>query len=241
MTSTRPLLFYGDVPLTERLPELLGQDVEHLGYVKDHTQGRRTAHDVEEDGLLCGFADEAVHHVGTGTLLTLVQPRNLKSMIEEVKDEQRAHLEGGLQKQAEEIRAQQTTVDPASVLVKFASVFFLAVLAIGHVQGHQQGRRGHHDELQSPQTLLRHGEELIEADVHAPWLLGVTHEILRLAFPDVFGSSHEHQDAEDEEHREPDPTNHSGVFIHAAQNTLQECPVHGCRRNRQALKINIQY
>lgn len=232
MTSTRPLLFHGDVPLTETLPALLGQDVEHLRYVQDHTQGRRTAHDVEEDPLLCGFGDVAIHCVGTGTLLTLVHPRNLESVVHEVKDEQRAHLKGRLQDQAEEVRAQQTTVDPASVLIKFASVFFLAVLAIGHVQGHQQGRRGHHDELQSPQTHLRHGKELVEADVLAPWLLGVTHEILRLVFPDIFSSGHKHQDAEDEEHREPNPTNHSRVFIHAAQNALQENPVHDCRRNR---------
>lgn len=236
VASTRSLLDR-DVSLTETLPALLGQDVDHLCQVQDHAQGRCAAHDVEEDLLLCGFGDVAVHRVGTGALRAPVHPRNLKSTIHEVEDEQRAHLEGRLQDQAEEVRAQQTTVDTAFIFIKFAAVFFLAVLAIRHVQGHQQGWRGHHDELQSPQTCLRHGEQPVEADVLAAGLLSVTHEILRLVFPDVFCSGHEHHDAEDEEHGEPKPTNHSGVFIHAAQDALQERPVHDYRRKRGAVKI----
>lgn len=229
MAATCSLLFYGDVPLTETLPALLGQDVDHLRQVQDYTQNRSEAHDVEEDHLLRGFGDVAVHHIGTGNLRTLVHTRNRKSMIHEVEDEQRSHLEGRLQDQAKEVGEQQAAIDTASVLVKFPPMFFLTVLPISHVQGHQQGWRGHHDELQSPQTCLRHWKEPVITDVLTPWLLGVTHEILRLVFPDVFSSSHKHQDAEDEDHREPNPTNGGGVFIHPAQNTLQKSPVHVCR------------
>uniref|UniRef100_A0A3P8RL36 Uncharacterized protein n=1 Tax=Amphiprion percula TaxID=161767 RepID=A0A3P8RL36_AMPPE len=94
------------------------------------------------------------------------------------------------------------------------------------MQGHQQGRGGHHDELQSPETHLGDGEEVVEAGVLTARLLRVAHKVLLFVLPHLLGRRHVHQDPEKKDHREPDAANHSGVLVHPTQDALQKTPVH---------------
>lgn len=105
-------------------------------------------------------------------------------------------------------------------------MFGLPVLPVGHMQSHQQGWGGYHDELQSPETRLRDGEEVVEACVLTTGLPGVAHKILLLVLPHLLGCRHIHQDPEEKDHREPDAPNHSRVLVHPSEDVFQKAPVH---------------
>uniref|UniRef100_A0A667ZGJ6 Uncharacterized protein n=1 Tax=Myripristis murdjan TaxID=586833 RepID=A0A667ZGJ6_9TELE len=94
------------------------------------------------------------------------------------------------------------------------------------MEGHQQGRGGHHDELEGPEANLGDGEEVVEAGVFTAGLLGVADKFFLLILPHLLGRCDVHQDAEDEEDGEPNSPDDSGVLVHPAQDTLQKAPVH---------------
>ena len=97
---------------------------------------------------------------------------------------------------------------------------------MGYVHGHQQGRGGDQDQLQSPQADVRDGEELVVADAVAAGLLGVAGEARLLIAPDAFGSHHQHQDSEDEDDGEPNPSDACRVPVYAADQDVKGSPVH---------------
>uniref|UniRef100_A0A4W4EAH9 Uncharacterized protein n=1 Tax=Electrophorus electricus TaxID=8005 RepID=A0A4W4EAH9_ELEEL len=99
------------------------------------------------------------------------------------------------------------------------------------VQRHQQGRRGHRDQLQCPQAYLRDGEESVEADVLTARLLRVAHKLLLLVLPHLLSGGGKDEDAEHEEDREPDSPDDGGVLVYATQHSLQKAPVHDCQRD----------
>uniref|UniRef100_A0A452TRE9 Uncharacterized protein n=1 Tax=Ursus maritimus TaxID=29073 RepID=A0A452TRE9_URSMA len=100
------------------------------------------------------------------------------------------------------------------------------------VHDHEQRGAGDQDELQGPEAHVRHGEELVVADVGAARLLGVAHEVLLLVIPHLLGGHHVHQHhTEDEDQRQPDAAEGCGVLVDPAQEPFEDPPVHsGPRR-----------
>uniref|UniRef100_A0A663FAF3 Secreted protein n=1 Tax=Aquila chrysaetos chrysaetos TaxID=223781 RepID=A0A663FAF3_AQUCH len=117
----------------------------------------------------------------------------------------------------------------------------LLVLLVGHVHGHEEGRRGDKDELQGPQTDVGDGEEVVIADTVAARLLGVAGEGGFLVPPDALSCHHQHHYPEYEDDREPDAPNGSGVAVHSTQHRVEAGPVHcSSRLQEQAVRNSVR-
>lgn len=92
---------------------------------------------------------------------------------------------------------------------------------MGNVHGYQQGRSGDQDELECPESNVGDGEEVVVADTVATRLLRVAGEARLLVAPHALGCNHEDQDAENEEHGEPDSTDAGGVAVHTANDSIK--------------------
>uniref|UniRef100_A0A3Q1I3I2 Uncharacterized protein n=1 Tax=Acanthochromis polyacanthus TaxID=80966 RepID=A0A3Q1I3I2_9TELE len=86
--------------------------------------------------------------------------------------------------------------------------------AVGHVHGDQQGRSGDQDELESPEADVGDGEEVVVADAVAARLLGIAGEAGLFVAPNALSCNHQDQDAKNEQDREPDAADASGVSVH---------------------------
>uniref|UniRef100_A0A3Q2XI20 Uncharacterized protein n=1 Tax=Hippocampus comes TaxID=109280 RepID=A0A3Q2XI20_HIPCM len=73
---------------------------------------------------------------------------------------------------------------------------------------YDQGRRGHEDDLQNPQTDVRDGEGLVVTHVLTAGLLRIAHVVGLLVAPHELRRRAQDEDAEDEENCEPHPANH---------------------------------
>uniref|UniRef100_A0A8D2CJY6 Uncharacterized protein n=1 Tax=Sciurus vulgaris TaxID=55149 RepID=A0A8D2CJY6_SCIVU len=88
-----------------------------------------------------------------------------------------------------------------------------------------QGGCADEEKLQHPVAHVGDGERLVIADVGAARLGRVALEIRLLIAPDGLSSQAQDEDAEDEEHCEPDLAHH--ILVDAAQQGLECLPVHG--------------
>uniref|UniRef100_A0A3Q2Q7D2 Uncharacterized protein n=1 Tax=Fundulus heteroclitus TaxID=8078 RepID=A0A3Q2Q7D2_FUNHE len=108
------------------------------------------------------------------------------------------------------------------------------------MHGHQQGRSGDKDELESPEPDVRDGEEVVIADTVAARLLGVASEARLLVPPHGLSCNHQDQDAKDEQDREPDAADASRVSVNAANDSIKGGPVHFwfrvCRKKKHEEK-----
>uniref|UniRef100_A0A8C9DC51 Uncharacterized protein n=1 Tax=Panthera leo TaxID=9689 RepID=A0A8C9DC51_PANLE len=94
------------------------------------------------------------------------------------------------------------------------------------VHGYEKSRGGDQDQLQRPQPHVGDGEKVVVADAVAAGLKGVADEGGLLITPHTLCSHHQHHDPEDEDDREPYPTNGSRMPVHATEQGVQTCPVH---------------
>ena len=88
-----------------------------------------------------------------------------------------------------------------------------------------ESRRGDEDDLHHPEADVRNGEGLVVADVLTTGLLGVAGEARLLVAPHLLSGGSQHQDAEDEQHRQPDFAHNGGVFLGTFQQLPQQVPV----------------
>ena len=65
------------------------------------------------------------------------------------------------------------------------------------------------------------GEEVVVTDAVAAGLLRVAGEAGLLVSPHALGCNHQDQDAENEQDREPDATDTSGVSVHTADDGIE--------------------
>lgn len=223
-------LLHRDMMPEDAFDYLFPYNVEELHRVENDAEDRSAGHDVKENLLFGGLANETVHRVWTGTLVAAEQHGQLETVENIVEDEQGAHLKSRLKNQTSDVGEKQSSVNGRFVLVQLFLVLGLTVLPVGHVQGHQQGRGRDQDELHGPEAHLRDGEEVVEAGGLAARLAGVAHKLLHLVLPHLLGCRDVHQDSEEEDDGEPDAPDRRGVFVHAAEDVLQKAPVHFGRR-----------
>lgn len=138
--------------------------------------------------------------------------------VEGVEQVEENNIYAGLEQQAAEVRPPESTPLLARVQVKVSHAYFFLVLllssfAIGHMHDHKQGGACDQDELQSPESHMRHREELIEADISTAWLPGVAVKILLVFTPHTLDCHQVHQHSEDEDQGQPDATKGCGVLV----------------------------
>lgn len=213
-------------------------EITQLRHVQNHADGRRRHHEDGEDGLLGRPGDEAVDLVGARPLLALHQPGHLEAVVHKVQRVHEASLEDEAEEQAAGVRPPQGARDRQTAPLQRLQVHRLLCAVggehrplvpsfpVGHVHGHQQGRRGHKDELQAPQADVRHGEKVVVADILAARLLRVAREVGLLVSPDALGSQDQDGDAKDEEDGKPDLSQAGGVFVDSAQLGVKGPPAH---------------
>jgi len=209
-----------------------GDQIEELADVEHHAQDGRAHHEVGEHRLLGGPGYVAVHHIGTGLDIALHLPGQPEAVVDVVQQVEEGDLEGGLDQEAQQISPPQAAALLARVVVQprvvavLGPVLALALLPVGHVQHHHEGRAGDEDELQGPEADVGDGEEVVVADVGATRLPGVAVELALVVAPDPLGGHHVDQHPEDEDHRQPDAAEGGGVLVDSAKEILEELPIH---------------
>ncbi|TNN41638.1 hypothetical protein EYF80_048188 [Liparis tanakae] len=219
-----------------------GDQIEDLADVEHHAQDGRAHHEVGEHRLLGGPGYVAVHHIGTGLDVALHLPGQPEAVVDVMQQVEEGDLEGGLDEEAQQVSPPQAAVLLARVVVQprlvavLGPVLALALLPVGHVQHHHEGRAGDEDELQGPEADVGDGEEVVVADVGASRLPGVAVELALVVAPDPLGGHNVDQHPEDEDHRQPDAAEGGGVLVDSAEETLEELPIHEVYRDSAARK-----
>lgn len=106
-------------------------------------------------------------------------------------------------------------------------MFALAFFPVGHMERHEKGRASDKDQLESPESGVGDGEEMVVADIVTTRLSGIAIKVLLLVTPDLLTGHQEDQEPEDENDGEPDATKCRGVLVHPTEEALKEGPVHG--------------
>lgn len=227
----------GSLKLFGTANDSFGDQIDDLADTEHYAECRSSDHEVGEDSFLCGSANVTVNNVGTRLDVTLHQPWQVETVVDPMEDVQEGDLDGGLNKKADQVRPPQSTVLLPRVVVELDFITMLhtvlafAVLTVLHVHDDHQRRTSDEDELQSPQSDVGNGEEVIVADVRAARLLGVAVKVLLLIAPNFLSCYNINHHSEHKNHREPDPSERGGVFIHPTEKGLKSLPVHGSEQS----------
>uniref|UniRef100_A0A5F8G7U1 Uncharacterized protein n=1 Tax=Monodelphis domestica TaxID=13616 RepID=A0A5F8G7U1_MONDO len=130
-------------------------------------------------------------------------------------------------------------VEPGAFVPVLFPVPPLPLLPVGHVHDDQQRGAGDEDELQGPQADVGDGEEVIVADIGAAGLACIAVKILLLIPPHALRRHHVDQHAEDEDQGEPDAAESCRILIDAAQQILEDSPVHRSPKPGLALWVRV--
>ena len=245
-------------PIADALPALGEAQVVDLHEVEEQRHAGHGQHEDDEDGLLRGPGDVAVHRVGAGGLAALVHGPQLEA-VQEVLGHDEGHLEQGFEDDVEHVGAQQLPLQAHAALLVAHQLFGLAgllrqprllpvrprfphlvLLPLLLLHAHQvqdvsqvdERGRGHEDDLQHPEAHVGDGEGDVVAHVLATGLLCVAGEARLLVAPHLLGGGAEDEDAEDEEHGEPHLAHHGGMLLGIFQELAQQVPVpHGYVRS----------
>lgn len=212
----------------------LADQVDDFKHGKDDADETGNHHEDGEDPFLGGPSDEAVHRVGTRVLSALDEQGEIVALVDVVEKVDESRIYSYFKDEREDVGPPQAAALLASVLVKTAAVLAVLqsvlpfpVLPVGHVHHYQERGAGDEDELQGPQPHVGHGEEVVEADVVAAGLGRVAFEVSLLVSPHLLCGHHKHHDPEEEHNGEPHSAEGCGVFVHPAEEALEESPVHG--------------
>lgn len=206
--------------------------IENLANVEHHTHDGRPHHEVGENGLLRGPGYVAVHKIWTGIDVALDLPGQFEAVVDVVEQVEESDLEASFDEEAHQVGPPKTAMLLARVVVKtsvlsvLGSVLAFPFFPVGHVQHHHEGRTGDEDELKGPEANVGDGEEVIIADIGASRLTGVAIEMSLVVTPDPLGGHHVDQHPEDEDHRQPDPSEGSGVLVDSTEKALEKLPIH---------------
>lgn len=175
----------------------------------------------------------AVHHIGAGVLTAFHQRREECSLVDVEQQENKHGIHRNLKQQAKEVGPPKTPPLLACVIIQRSTVFTvletvlaLSLFAVGHVEPHKERRAGDEDQLQSPESGVGDGVEMVVADVVATRLPSVAVKVLLLVAPDLLTSHQEDQESEDENNGEPEATKYCGVLVGPTEEALKESPVH---------------
>lgn len=178
--------------------------------------------------------DVAVHHIRTRFVIAFDHWREEGGLVDVEQQEDKDRIHYYLEQQAEEVGPPETPSFLARVIVQrdavvpvLQPVFALAIFSVGHVEGHEKGRAGHKDQLESPEARVADWEVVVVTDILATGLPGVAVKVLLLIAPHLLASHQEDQKPENEDDCKPDATERSRVLVHSAHEALEEGPVHG--------------
>ena len=157
--------------------------MQHLHHVKHQRYAGHHQHEDDEDGLLRGPGDEALHMLLAWVPLTgYLQGQG--EAVEVVLPNDEAHLKQDLEEDVSHVADEQRPPDVhlavlvsvlgqlqlsvgAFVILEFPSELLLLVDDVQHVTQVHQGGDGHKDDLKDPKSHMGDGEGLVVAVVLA--------------------------------------------------------------------------
>ena len=158
--------------------------MQHLHHVEQQRHAGHHQHEDDEDGLLCGPGDKALHMLPAGVPRITGYLQGQDEAIEVVLANDEAHLKQDLEEDVSHVANEQRPPDVhlailvcvlgrlqlsvgTSVLLEFPSELLLLVDDVQNVTQVHEGGDGDEDDLEDPESHMGDGEGLVVAGVPA--------------------------------------------------------------------------